>query len=312
MNGLLIFGGNSNPGLFSKICKELGINCGSALVSKFPDGEIKIEIQENVRGKDVFIIQSVSPPVNDNLVELLLMIDAIRRASAKRITAVIPYFGYARQDRKHKGRVPISARVVADIIESSGVDRVLTIDLHAPQIQGFFTKPLDHFPGHIAFKDCFKEYLPNLVVVSPDAGSVQRALPFVNKLNVPLAIIDKRRIDENKTEVRTIVGEVKGKTVLLPDDIVSTGGTLVKDAEALISFGAKRVVACITHGVFSPNSAEKLNNSCIEKIYITDTVLSPYPLPLRTVQNNSFAPFLAEGIRRIHENRSVSEILEHT
>ncbi len=312
MKDMIVFGGNSNLELLAKVCNKLEISPGKILVSKFPDGETKVEVGENVREKDVFILQSISPPPNDNLMELLLMIDALKRASARRVTAVIPYFGYARQDRKHKGRVPISARLVADLIEVAGADRVLAIDLHASQIQGFFKIPMDHFPGHIAFEEGFVEYLPDLVIVAPDAGSIQRAGPFAQKLKVPLAIIDKRRIDERRTEVRTVIGNVRGKTVLLADDIISTGGTAVNDAEALIREGAERVILCVTHGVFSPESKEKLDDSDIEKIYVTDSVKSIFLLPNRIVCKHSVAPFLAEGIRRIHNNLSVSEIIEHT
>ncbi len=312
MKDMVIFGGNASKELFQKICKFLKISTGRAVISKFPDGETRVQIGENVRGKDTFIIQSTSPPINDNLMELLLMIDALKRASARRVTAVIPYFGYARQERKHKGRVPVSARLVADLIETAGVSRVLTIDLHAPQIQGFFKIPVDHFPGHIAFEDGFQEDLKNLVVVAPDAGSIQRAGPFANKLKVPLAIIDKRRMSEKKIIVRTVIGDVKGKTALLADDIIATGGTMVADAEALARGGAKKIIACATHGVFSPKSKNTLDNSGIEKIYLTDSVKSVFSLPDRAVYEHSVTSFLAEGIRRINENLSVGEIIEHT
>ncbi len=309
---MIVFGGNASGELLNKVCAVLNIPLGKALFSKFPDGETKVEVEENVRGKDTFIIQSISPPANDNLMELLLMIDALRRASARRVTAVVPYLGYARQDRKHKGRVPISARLVADLIETAGADRVLTVDLHASQIQGFFKIPVDHLPGRIAFENGFQENLKNIVVISPDAGSIQRAGPLANELNVPLVIIDKRRMDERKITVRTVIGDVKGKTALLADDIIATGGTMVGDAEALIREGAKKIIACATHGVFSPESKDTLDNSDIEKIYLTDSVKSVFPLPERAVYEHSVAPFLAEGIRRIHGNLSVGEIIEHT
>ncbi len=312
MKEMLVFAGNANIRLFRNICQELPAVPGKSIVSRFPDGETKIEIGENVRGKDVFILQPLSPPVNDNLMELLLMVDALKRASARRVTAVIPYYGYARQDRKHKGRVPISARLVADLIETAGTDRVLTVDLHVPQIQGFFKIPVDHFPGHLAFENGFSENLENLVVVSPDAGSIQRAGPFANKLGVPLAIIDKRRITGVKVKVMIIIGDVRDKTVLLADDIVSTGGTMAENAEALIKEGAKSIIACATHGVFSPKAKDILDNSAIERIYVTDSVESIFPLSKKILYENSVAPFLAEGVRRINKNLSVGEIIEHT
>jgi ribose-phosphate pyrophosphokinase len=312
MKKMVIFGGNSNQELLIEICQKLDKSPGKALVSRFPDTEIKVEIEENVRGKDVFIVQSTSPPVDENLMELLVMIDALRRASAFRVTAVMPYYGYARQDRKHKGRVPITGRLVADLLEASGADRVLAIDLHASQIQGFFKIPVDHFPGHIAFRDSFKNLLPDLVIVAPDTGGRQRASSVAKKLEVSLAIIDKRRVNDRKTEVRNVIGEVENKTALLVDDIISTGGTMAKDAEVLKIAGATRVIACATHGIFAPGSAEILDNSEIESIYVTDTVKTIFPLPQKVCYQNSMASFLAEGILRIHKNRSVGEIIEHT
>ncbi len=312
MKDMIIFGGNSNPELLRKICSGLGKVPGEAVVSRFPDMEVKIEIGENVRGKDVFIVQSMSPPVNDNLMELLLMTDALKRASAARITAVIPYYGYARQDRKHRGRVPISARVVADLMETSGMDRILTIDLHASQIQGFFRIPVDHFPGHLAFRNGFDRYLPNLVVVASDAGSIQRADPFANRLKVPMAITDKRRVNDREIEVRTVIGDVRGKIALLTDDIISTGGTVVRDAEALKEAGAAKIIVCATHGVFTPGSAEILDGSHLDRIYVTDSIKSPFPLPMKVCYENSVASLLAEGILRIHQDRSVSEMMIET
>ncbi len=306
---MVVFGGSSNPELLSRVCGELDLFPSRATVSRFPDLETKIEIEENVRGKDVFIVQSISPPANDNLMELLLMTDALRRASAERITAVIPYYGYARQDRKQRGRVPISARVIADLLETVGTDRVLTLDLHASQIQGFFKIPVDHFPGHLAFKNGFSEYLPDLVVVASDAGSIQRAVPFANKLKVPMAVTDKRRIDDRTIEIRTVIGDVKGKNVLLADDIISTGGTIARDAEALKKAGAEKVIVCATHGVFAPGAVEILDGSDLEAIHVTDSIKSIFPLPSKVCYQNSVAPLLAEGMLRIHENRSVSEMI---
>ena len=308
---MIVFGGNASVDLLIKVCSFLNIPLGKILVSKFPDGETRVEVGESVRGKDVFILQSTSPPVNDNLMELFFMIDALRRASARRITGVIPYFGYSRQDRKHIGRVPISAKIAAGMIEKAGADRVLTVDLHASQIQGFFEIPVDHFPGYLPFKDGFHESMKELVVVASDTGSAERAENFANKFNVPQARIEKRRTGE-KTEVRGVIGDVEGKTALLVDDIISTGGTMAGDAEALIKKGAKRIIASATHGVFSPGSKDTLDNSDIEKIYVTDSVKPVFPLPRKAVCEHSVVPFLAEGIRRIHENLSVGEIIEHT
>ncbi len=312
MENVIIFGGSANQELLLKICRSLNMHPGKALIGKFPDGETKVEIRENVREKNVFIIQPTSPPVNDNLMELLAMIDALKRASARSVTAVISYYGYARQDRKHKGRVPITARLVADLIEVAGADRILTIDLHAPQIQGFFKIPVDHFPGYLAFKNGFQEQTEDLVVVAPDTGSIERAGAFAKKLKVPLAVIDKRRIDERRVEVRNVIGTIKEKTVLLADDIISTGGTVVRDTEALIKKGAKRVIVCATHGVFSSEAKNLLDNSDIEKIYITDSVKSIFPLPERVIYEHSVASLLGEGIFRISEGLSVGEIIEHT
>lgn len=310
MKEMIVFGGNSNPDLLTRICTELDVVPGKVTVSKFPDLETKVEIEENVRGKDVFVIQSISPPANDNLMELLFMIDALKRASASRITAVIPYYGYARQDRKQRARVPISARVIADLLEVSGTDRVLTLDLHAFQIQGFFKIPVDHFPGYLAFKNGFEKYLPELVVVASDAGSIQRAVPFANKMKVQMAVTDKRRIDDRNIEVRTVIGDVKGKTALLTDDIISTGGTMARDAEALKKAGAVKIIACVTHGVFAPGAAETLDRSELDMIHVTDSVKSPFPLPKKICFSNSVAPLLSEGIIRIHENRSVGEMID--
>jgi len=312
---LFITGGNSNHILLLKISAELKLRPARARISRFPDGEVKVEIEDNVRGKDVFVIQSLSPPANDYLMELLIMIDALRRASAERITAVIPYFGYARQDRKHKGRVPITARLVANLIETAGADRILVLDLHASQIQGFFNIPVDHLPAYPFFvhflRSVFKERMNEVVIVAPDAGSIQRAGPLAREMNVPLAVIDKRRIDEETTEVRKIIGDVRDKIVLLADDIISTGGTLIKDAHALGKAGAREIYACATHGIFAGNAGIKLDTSPMKMIYITDSVSSPFALPKR-LKVVSIASQFAEVIKRIHENRSVSEVIEHT
>ena len=256
---LKIFTGNAHPALAKEICKELGVPLGKAQVGRFPDGEVRLQILENVRGADVFVIQPTCRPVNDNLVELLVMLDALSRASASRITAVMPYFAYARQDRKDRPRVPISSKLVADLLTSAGADRVLALELHAGQIQGFFDIPVDHLyatPVTVAYFRRLR--LKNLVVVSPDTGGVERARGFAKRMNIPLAIIDKRREDAHVVEVFNVIGEVEGKTCLLVDDMIDTGGTLVSGARALKEKGADKVYACCTHGVFAGNAIERI------------------------------------------------------
>ena len=256
---LKIFTGNAHPALAREICAELGVPLGKAQVGRFPDGEVRLQILENVRGADVFVIQPTCRPVNDNLVELLVMLDALSRASASRITAVMPYFAYARQDRKDRPRVPISSKLVADLLTSAGADRVLALELHAGQIQGFFDIPVDHLyatPVTVAYFRRLR--LKNLVVVSPDTGGVERARGFAKRMNMPLAIIDKRREDANVVEVFNVIGEVEGKTCLLVDDMIDTAGTLVQGAKALKEKGAAKVYACCTHGVFADNAIERI------------------------------------------------------
>jgi len=305
-----IFSGTANPILAESICRHLDVPLGKALLGRFSDGEIYFQILENVRGADVFVVQPCSYPVDNHLLELLLMIDAFKRASAWRITAVLPYYCYARQDRKDKPRVPISAKLVADLLETAGASRALTLDLHAPQIQGYFDVPVDHLYGSPVLVDYFRnKKLPNLTVVSPDAGGVERARAFAKKLGAPLAIVDKRRVDLDVTEVMNLIGDVKGRNTLIVDDIIDTAGTLVKTADALIREGATQVFAACTHAVFSGPAVERLENSKITEVVATDSVpVSEAARNLKKVTILSVADLLARGIRSIHEETSISEL----
>jgi ribose-phosphate pyrophosphokinase len=305
-----IFSGTANPILAESICRHLNVPLGKALLGRFSDGEIYFQILENVRGADVFVVQPCSYPVDNHLLELLLMIDAFKRASAWRITAVLPYYCYARQDRKDKPRVPISAKLVADLLETAGASRALTLDLHAPQIQGYFDVPVDHLYGSPVLVDYFRnKKLPNLTVVSPDAGGVERARAFAKKLGAPLAIVDKRRVDLDVTEVMNLIGDVKGRSTLIVDDIIDTAGTLVKTADALIREGATQVFAACTHAVFSGPAVERLENSKITEVVATDSVpVSEAARNLKKVTILSVADLLARGIRSIHEETSISEL----
>jgi ribose-phosphate pyrophosphokinase len=305
-----IFTGTANPPLAEAICQHLSVPLGKALLGRFSDGEIYFQILENVRGADVFVVQPCSYPVDNNLLELLLMIDAFKRASAWRITAVLPYYCYARQDRKDKPRVPISAKLVADLLETAGASRALTLDLHAPQIQGYFDVPVDHLYGSPVLVDYFRNLkLPNLTVVSPDAGGVERARAFAKKLDAPLAIVDKRRVDLDVTEVMNLIGDVKGRSTLIVDDIIDTAGTLVKTADALLREGATQVYAACTHAVFSGPAVERIENSRITEIVATDSVpISEAARKLKNVKILSVAGLLARGIRSIHEETSISEL----
>ena len=305
-----IFSGTANPILAEAICGHLDVPLGKALLGRFSDGEIYFQILENVRGADVFVVQPCSYPVDNHLLELLLMIDAFKRASAWRITAVLPYYCYARQDRKDKPRVPISAKLVADLLETAGASRALTLDLHAPQIQGYFDVPVDHLYGSPVLVDYFRnKKLPNLTVVSPDAGGVERARAFAKKLNAPLAIVDKRRVDLDVTEVMNLIGDVKGRSTLIVDDIIDTAGTLVKTADALIREGATQVFAACTHAVFSGRAVERIENSRITEVVATDSVpVSEAARNLKKVTILSVADLLARGIRSIHEETSISEL----
>ena len=308
-----IFAGNSNPKLALDICKKLGIQMGNAEVGTFSDGEKSVSIYETVRGSDVFVVQSTCSPVNDSLMELLIMIDAMRRASAGRVTAVVPYFGYARQDRKTKPRDPISAKLVANLITRAGADRVLTMDLHANQIQGFFDIPVDNLLGspifihHFIekFADCHDE----VTVVSPDVGSVARARAFAQKLDMPLAIVDKRRQKANSSEVMNIIGDVKGKRVILLDDMVDTGGSLCGAAKALVEVGgAKSVTACASHGVLSGPAIPRIEESVIDEVIFLDTIPAQPNIKCDKIKYLSVAEMFAEAIERIYEEISVSKL----
>lgn len=311
-----VFSGNSNPKLANQICNQLFKNLGDCTCSNFADGECSISVHEPVRGADVFIVQSTSKPVNDNLMELLVMIDAMRRASAGRITAVIPYFGYARQDRKAKSRDPISAKLVANLITAAGADRVLTMDLHAAQIQGFFDIPVDNLFGAPLFAkhyiDVFGKDNDDIMVVSPDVGSTARARNFSMKLGCNMAIVDKRREKANQSEVMNIIGNVEGKTCILLDDMVDTAGSLVGAAQAIAEIGgAKEVFACASHGVLSGPAIERIDNSCIKELLLLDTI--PYPenaKPCEKIKYMSVAPVFAEAIQRVYEEISISNLFE--
>ena len=311
-----VFAGNSNPELAEHICSELYRTLGKADVAQFADGECSVSVFEPVRGKDVFIVQSTCNHVNDNLMELLIMIDAMRRASAGRITAVIPYFGYARQDRKAKSRDPISAKLVANLITTAGADRVLTMDLHAAQIQGFFDIPVDNLLGsHLFVKhfvNMFGKGNEDVMVVSPDVGSTARVRAFSMKLGVNMAIVDKRREKANQSEVMNIIGNVEGKTCILLDDIVDTAGSLCGAAKAISEIGgAKKVYACATHGVLSGPAIERIENSCIEELLLLDTIPYPSDKPACSkIKYLSTAPVFAEAIRRIYEEVSISNLFD--
>ena len=308
-DSLMVFTGNANPEMAHRVAKHLDNNLGNASVKKFSDGEIAIELLENVRGRDVFILQSTCAPTNDNLMEILTMADALKRASAGRITAAIPYFGYARQDRRPRSvRVPISAKLVANMLATAGINRVLTVDLHADQIQGFFNVPVDNiYATPILTHDIMQQRIDNLMVVSPDIGGVVRARAVAKMLNVDLAIIDKRRPKANVAEVMNIIGDVQGKTCLLIDDMIDTANTLCKAASALKERGAERVLAYATHAVFSGGAVERLNESDIDQVVITDTIpLSDAAKNSPRIRQVSIAGLLAETIRRISNEESVS------
>ncbi|HEV2383558.1 MAG TPA: ribose-phosphate pyrophosphokinase [Terriglobia bacterium] len=309
-HNLKIFAGNAHPALAREIAKCLGTRVGEAEIGSFPDGEVRVQILENVRGTDVFVVQPTCRPVNDNLVELLIMLDAFRRASADRITAVIPYYGYARQDRKDRPRVPISSKLVADLVTSAGANRVLALDLHAGQIQGYFNIPVDHLYATPVTVEYFRNLgLKNWTVVSPDTGGVERARSFAKKLGAPLAIIDKRREDAQTVEVMNVIGEVDGRVCLLVDDMIDTGGTIARAAQALKEKGAERVFACCVHGVFAGDAVRRLCSFDLEQVVTTNSI----PLPPEAAQNPkikvlSVASLFAEAIRSIHDETSVSKL----
>jgi len=308
---LKIFAGNSNPPLAQEICGYLQVPLGKAIVETFSDGESKIEIRENVRGGDVFVIQSTCAPGNNNLMELLLMLDAFKRASAERITAVIPYYGYARQDRKVLPRVPISAKLVADLLTTAGASRILTLDLHSGQIQGFFNVPVDNLYATPVLLEYLERRLNRneITMVSPDAGGVERARDFAARLNASLAIIDKRRVGPNVVAEMNIIGQVRGQTAILVDDMVDTAGTLTMAAQALEKEGARRILGCCTHAVLSGAAIEKINESPIEELVVTNSVpLSVEAQACRKIKVLSVGRLIAEAIRRTHEEESISSL----
>ncbi len=306
---LKLFSGNANVELARDICAYLSVPLGSAVVKRFSDGEINVDIGENVRGTDVFIVQPTCPPVNDHLMELLILMDALKRSSAMRVTAVIPYYGYARQDRKVLPRAPITAKLVADLLTAAGVSRILTMDLHAGQIQGYFNIPVDHLYAAPVMLDHIRANWGNdIVFVSPDAGGVERARAFAKRLNATLAIIDKRRAAPNVSEVMNIIGDVEGKFAVLLDDMVDTAGTMVQSADALAKKGAKRVFACATHGVLSGPAIERLEKSVIEQLVVTNSIPLREKAACRKIKVLSVAPLLGEAIKRIHFNDSVSSL----
>ncbi len=310
-NKIKVFSGNSNPGLAEKICSSLGVPLGEAKVKTFSDGEIMVEIGENVRGRDIYVVQSTCSPTNSNLMELLIMMDALKRASAATITAVIPYYGYARQDRKVAPRTPITSKLVADLVTTAGADRVVTIDLHAGQIQGFFNIPVDNLYAAPVMLEHLKKRFPHndAVMVSPDAGGTERARAFAKRLGCTLAVIDKRRTGPNVAEVMHLIGDVKDKAAIILDDMIDTAGTLTQAARALKEHGAKSIYACATHGVLSGPAIDRINDSPIEEILITDTIpLGDKSSKTAKVKVLTVAELLAEAIRRIHEDESVSSL----
>jgi len=309
-NDLKLFSGNGNPVLSRAICDYLKLPIGQWRLERFADGEVYCQVLENVRGTDVFVVQPTSPPVNEHLMELLIAVDALKRSSAARITAVLPYYGYARQDRKDKPRVPISAKLVADLLQAAGVDRVLAIDLHAPSIQGFFDLPVDHLLAAPVLLDWIeRQRYANLTIVSPDAGGVERARFYAKRLGVELAIIDKRRVEKNVAETMNVIGDVRGRTCAIVDDLVDTAGTLVGATRALLANGATAVMACFTHAVLSGPAMERLAGLEIERVVVTDTIpLSTDKARDPKITVLSVAPLLGEAIARIHSNSSVSSL----
>jgi ribose-phosphate pyrophosphokinase len=306
---LKIFSGNANPELAHEIAQYLGVTVGESRTERFSDGEIRVRIMESVRGADVFVVQPTCGDVNENIMELLIMIDALKRASAKRITAVLPYYGYARQDRKAEARAPITAKLLANVITAGGATRVLTMDLHAGQIQGFFDIPVDHLPGVPILAEYFlSKEVGDVVVVSPDLGGVTRARDLAERIGAPLAIIDKRRPAPNVAEVMNIIGDIDGKTVVMIDDIIDTAGTITLGANALIERGAKDVYACCTHPVLSGPAIERLENSVIKEVVVTNTIPLPPSKKIDKIKTLSVAPLLGEAIIRIHEDLSVSKL----
>ncbi|WP_010285386.1 ribose-phosphate diphosphokinase [Bacillus timonensis] len=310
-SSLKVFSLNSNAPLAEEIAKSVGVELGKCSVTRFSDGEIQINIEESIRGCDVFVIQSTSAPVNEHIMEVLIMIDALRRASAKTINIVMPYYGYARQDRKARAREPITAKLIANLLETAGADRVITLDLHAPQIQGFFDILIDHLMGVPILSDYFKsKNLEDIVIVSPDHGGVTRTRKMADRLKAPIAIIDKRRPRPNVAEVMNIVGNIEGKTAILIDDIIDTAGTITLAANALVENGASEVYACCTHPVLSGPAIERIQNSKIKELVVTNTILLPEEKKIDKIKELSVAPLIGEAIIRVHEQQSVSTLFD--
>ncbi|MCL6477996.1 MAG: ribose-phosphate pyrophosphokinase [Peptococcaceae bacterium] len=308
---LKIFTGNANPRLAEEIAQYLGVSVGAAQVGRFSDGEIQVKINESVRGADVFIIQPTSTPVNEHLMELLIMVDAVRRASARRITAVLPYYGYARQDRKARARDPITAKLVANLLFASGARRVITMDLHAGQIQGFFDIPVDHLPGVPILAQYFlQQKLGDVVVVSPDLGGVTRARDLAERIGAPIAIIDKRRPEPNVAEIMNIIGDINGRNVIMIDDIIDTAGTICQGAKALKDWGAKDIYICCTHPVLSGPALKRLEDAPVKEVLVTNTIPVPPEKIIPKMKILSVAPLLGEAIIRIHEDMSVSKLFD--
>lgn len=312
MKKLSVMCGNSNPSLTAEICQKLGIKQTEVFVGRFSEGEIRVHIRENIRGQDVFIVQPTCPPVNENLMELLIMIDAVRRASADRITAVIPYYGYARQDRKDQPRVPITAKLVANLIVAAGANRVLTMDLHASQLQGFFDIPVDHLYAINVLAEHFKERkIEDVVVVSPDVGGIKMARAYAKRMNAPLAIVDKRRVSPEKTECMHILGEVKGMNVVMVDDIVATAGSLIDAVAALKAAGAKGIYMAASHGVLSGPAHERIANcKDLQEVVVTNSIPLKEGVLSPKIKQLSIAPLLAEAIARTHNAQSISSLFE--
>lgn len=311
-SNLKLFTCNSHPELAAEVASLLGVDLGKCTVSKFSDGEIQVNIKESVRGRDVFVMQSTGEPVNDNLMELLIMADALKRASANTINAVIPYYGYARQDRKAKARDPITAKLVANLLTAAGFDRIITMDLHANQIQGYFDIPVDHMVGLPTLTNYFKEKdLDNIVVVSPDHGSVKRARQMAERMDCPIAIVDKRRPEPNKSEIMNIIGDIDGKSCILLDDMIDTAGTICNAAEALKNLGAKEVYACATHGVLSGPAIERLENSCIKELVLLNTLPIEADKKLDKMTVLSVGPVFAETISRVYHHGSISVMFDY-
>ncbi|GAB3054548.1 ribose-phosphate diphosphokinase [Virgibacillus ainsalahensis] len=308
---LKVFTLNSNPKLAEEIANHIGTSLGQCTVSRFSDGEIQINIEESIRGCDVYVVQSTCSPVNEHLMELLIMIDALKRASAKSINIVMPYYGYARQDRKARSREPIAAKLIADLLETAGATRMITLDLHAPQIQGFFDVPIDHLQGVPILSDYFEaKSLEDIIIVSPDHGGVTRARKMADRLKAPIGIIDKRRPRPNVSEVMNIIGNIEGKTAILIDDIIDTAGTITLAADALIEQGAKEVYACCTHPVLSGPAVERINNSQIKELVITDSIPLSEGKQVDKIKELSVAPLIGEAIIRVHELQSVSILFD--